>query len=338
MILKSVVLLSAVIAAFIFLVEAKTLTTKEGQKIQWIPSGDARKNMSQLIPAGEDTNGKINYVARGTLSRHDSRWVPGKAHMNGNVFYMYYAFNGSEFLTQTFELLVVPLESTTWVQGEGQTIPRLAIVGGLEPSNVETSYICRGKVDNLTMTGKLLKSSGKCGIPFHKEQRLDDYEVLVINEFGESIGLSNSELYQRNAVDIHNEFRETHHVGPLTLNDDLNNRAVLCAEYYATKGTIDHRCPYKNGAGENLWASCCSPPTPENAASGASRGWYSEVSRYNYTCNCMSNAGHFTQMVWKNSREFGMGVVTVGRYTAGCALYYPPGNYVGDYLNNVLPP
>lgn len=50
-------------------------------------------------------------------------------------------------------------------------------------------------------------------------------------------------------------------------------------------------------------------------------------------------SGHFTQMVWKGSEQLGCGSVT----TSSGALYVvcnysPPGNYIGEFVANVLQP
>lgn len=49
--------------------------------------------------------------------------------------------------------------------------------------------------------------------------------------------------------------------------------------------------------------------------------------------------GHFTQLVWLNSRYFGVGKA---RSRSGkivvVAHYAPPGNISGHYMENVLPP
>jgi len=50
-------------------------------------------------------------------------------------------------------------------------------------------------------------------------------------------------------------------------------------------------------------------------------------------------SGHFTQMIWRNSTELGMGmasdrsgkIIIVGNYN-------PPGNYTGQFTQNVPMP
>jgi hypothetical protein len=52
----------------------------------------------------------------------------------------------------------------------------------------------------------------------------------------------------------------------------------------------------------------------------------------------MQNSGSFTQLVWRESREVGFGVAGAGANIYIVALYYPGGNIVGSYVQNVLPP
>lgn len=52
----------------------------------------------------------------------------------------------------------------------------------------------------------------------------------------------------------------------------------------------------------------------------------------------MQNSGSFTQLVWRESREIGFGVAGSGANIYIVALYYPAGNVVGAYKQNVLPP
>jgi uncharacterized protein YkwD len=117
----------------------------------------------------------------------------------------------------------------------------------------------------------------------------------------------------------------------------LNAAAVKCAQYYADKKTIDHSCPYKNGAGENLvggngnW-------TPDQFATLGTQMWYDEIKDYKYSNPGFSmSTGHFTQVVWKGSQKFGFGVINKNGFTAGVGLYSPPGNYQGQFPANVLP-
>jgi len=148
----------------------------------------------------------------------------------------------------------------------------------------------------------------------------------------------NAQSYQQTAVDLHNQYRAKHGSPPLTLDDNLNNLAAQCAKYYAQKQAIDHTCPYKGDAGENLVGGQGTWSQSDFATMGTNM-WYDEESSYDYSNPGFSmSTGHFTQLVWKSSQTFGFGVTTINGYTAGVGLYSPPGNYEGEYEQNVLPP
>lgn len=50
-------------------------------------------------------------------------------------------------------------------------------------------------------------------------------------------------------------------------------------------------------------------------------------------------SGHFTQVVWKGSKEFGVGkALAKDGKTIVVASYRPAGNMVGKFSENVLPP
>lgn len=71
--------------------------------------------------------------------------------------------------------------------------------------------------------------------------------------------------------------------------------------------------------------------------------WYNEVSNYNYkTGNAKGNGmiGHFTQVVWKGTTHVGCAATKCPNLggTYYVCDYSPPGNYIGDYTNNVFSP
>jgi len=49
--------------------------------------------------------------------------------------------------------------------------------------------------------------------------------------------------------------------------------------------------------------------------------------------------GHFTQLVWKGSKQLGVGIAFAngGKTAVVVANYYPPGNYLGQFPQNVFP-
>ena len=63
------------------------------------------------------------------------------------------------------------------------------------------------------------------------------------------------------------------------------------------------------------------------------KAWYDEYSHYNVKNE--SSATHFSQLVWKNSKNLGIGHAYDGHKLFVVALYKPPGNIRGQFTENV---
>ena len=71
----------------------------------------------------------------------------------------------------------------------------------------------------------------------------------------------------------------------------------------------------------------------------ATQSWYDEIKDYSFARPGFSAAtGHFTQVVWKGSSKLGVGIAFAdnGRKAIVVANYSPPGNYQGQFPQNVL--
>ncbi len=67
--------------------------------------------------------------------------------------------------------------------------------------------------------------------------------------------------------------------------------------------------------------------------------WYEEVGNYDFNAGQFEfTTGHFTQVVWKSTTSFCIAYATTadGQDTYVVAQYTPPGNYIGDFLKNVI--
>ena len=67
--------------------------------------------------------------------------------------------------------------------------------------------------------------------------------------------------------------------------------------------------------------------------------FYDEVYLYDYNNpGFYGNTGHFTQLVWVNTKQIGFSASTSSNgYIYVCTNYDPPGNYYGDFERNVKP-
>lgn len=109
-----------------------------------------------------------------------------------------------------------------------------------------------------------------------------------------------------------------------------DERVASYARWYAQSRRGDCALVHSSGPyGENLFWGSGTGWAPAQAV----RAWLSERPRYNYWSNsCYGGmCGHYTQIMWRNTRRVGCAMVTCynGRGTFITCNYDPPGNYVG---------
>lgn len=66
--------------------------------------------------------------------------------------------------------------------------------------------------------------------------------------------------------------------------------------------------------------------------------WYSSGRSFDYNINTLQNAQAFTQVIWKNSREIGLGMSRRGKDIFMICFYFPAGNILDQIYENVFPP
>ena len=142
--------------------------------------------------------------------------------------------------------------------------------------------------------------------------------------------------FQKSALDAHNNYRAKHHVGKLVLNQELCDIAQKYAEELARTGNFAHsgNSFHDDNMGENLFACYGMKITGKMMTDD----WYNEVNQYNFNNHgYISGTGHFTQIVWKGSKQVGFGYAQArDGYYYGVANYYPAGNFIGEFEDNVF--
>jgi len=159
------------------------------------------------------------------------------------------------------------------------------------------------------------------------------YAQKTINVTGSKITPQDAEAI----LNHHNKVRKDLGIAPLTWNPKLAAYAQAWADYLATSNNCDikHRTECgENGLiyGENIyWGSSSAIYKPIDA----SITWYNEIKDYTYARlneNNMDGTGHYTQMIWKDTKEVGVGVaICPNGAIIVVANYYPAGNVIDQF-------
>jgi len=144
--------------------------------------------------------------------------------------------------------------------------------------------------------------------------------------------------FQREMLQAHNNYRACHSAPPLQLDDNLS----YSAQHYANRlARTNGNSPYNtNGAGQNLYTKSSSGYLNYVDGREPTATWYNAIKYYDFNQGGFSmETGCFTQVVWVNSQELGVGIAFSddGLSAYVVARYLPPGNYGNEYQENVFP-
>jgi uncharacterized protein YkwD len=122
----------------------------------------------------------------------------------------------------------------------------------------------------------------------------------------------------------HNSYRAKVGSPPLAWSDKLAAQAEQWAAMLIKRGVFEHQ---HSQFGENLFEISGGYATPASVV-GA---WISEEANYNHETNsCTGRCGHYTQVVWRNTKLVGCGVARDAKREVWVCDYDPPGNIVGE--------
>lgn len=93
----------------------------------------------------------------------------------------------------------------------------------------------------------------------------------------------------------------------------------------------------KNEYGENLFYVYSSDYSHVPSGRDAVKEWYDEIRDHKFGTEKVNNKTlHFTQVIWKESRELGIAMAKNGKgETYVVANYSPRGNFIGKFVDNV---
>lgn len=133
----------------------------------------------------------------------------------------------------------------------------------------------------------------------------------------------------RDMVAAHNRVRATVGVPPLTWSNKLAAVAQEWADHLLSTGEFSHR-PKPNTYGENIYEAWGTVDT----AAAVVDYWASEAKDFDAAKNkCRSGAvcGHYTQLVWRNTKQVGCAVAGGLKRQVWVCNYDPPGNWVRQH-------
>ena len=123
----------------------------------------------------------------------------------------------------------------------------------------------------------------------------------------------------------HNAVRAEVKVPPLAWSEKLADVAQKWADELLDKHQFIHNPNVSYG--ENLFDITGAPAS----AASVVKIWASESRNYNHASNsCKGVCGHYTQLVWHDSKRVGCAVARGGGREVWVCNYDPPGNWVGQ--------
>lgn len=152
--------------------------------------------------------------------------------------------------------------------------------------------------------------------------------LTLIVRFSAQYTVNLDSAIQRSILIEHNKERKLLNIPNLTWNEEIASYAEEWALQLAEEdNSIHHRSG--DNYGENIsWIS----EMPEDISEGVAM-WNEEKVYFKYKPlgNDWAKAGHYTQVIWKNSTQVGCGcaVSKSGAFFFVCN-YDPPGNYMGQ--------
>lgn len=141
--------------------------------------------------------------------------------------------------------------------------------------------------------------------------------------------------FNQRLLTAHNSERAALGVPPLQWNDRLAADARIWANELATTGRFEHSPdePGQDPEGENLWAGtprAFSPEAMVHLWSSEKRDYRPGVFPNNSRSGDIENVGHYTQLIWRTSRQVGCATAVGAREEVLVCRYSEAGNVYGE--------
>ena len=157
--------------------------------------------------------------------------------------------------------------------------------------------------------------------------------LLCVPLIGFGQNLDRQEIIQ--ILTAHNKYRLDLDLPELAWSKNLANSSQKWADKLIARNLFEHSNT-KNG--ENLFVIMGRDASPIEVVDD----WASEKEYFNYkTRKCIKNCcdfvdccphecGHYTQIIWRETKEVGCAVSKLGSKQIWVCQYNPPGNYIGQ--------
>jgi uncharacterized protein YkwD len=131
--------------------------------------------------------------------------------------------------------------------------------------------------------------------------------------------------FAREMLTAHNNIRAEIELPPLQWSSELATYSQKWADSLIAKNKAVHNS--KSPYGENILVTGLGS-TPSTVVAE----WASESQDYTYRSNaCNGDCGHYTQLVWRSTRQVGCARALNSQREIWVCSYDPPGNYRGEW-------
>ena len=232
-------------------------------------------------------------------------------------------------------------ESNNIINGKGEEGKESNnIINGKGEEKKESNNIINGKGEEGKENKNIINGKGEEGkenknIINGKGEEEKENKNTITSKGEEKNGSNNIIIQYRDKVlRKHNDYRVNHNSPILKMNEELNKMAEKYAiQLLNSQGKEAFPLNiYNNDStlGENIMIST------KKTAEEICETWYNESKNYDYSLNkYQKGTGHFTQIIWKETKEVGFGFKFRDNNFCVVAYYYPAGNILGEFSENI---
>ena len=162
----------------------------------------------------------------------------------------------------------------------------------------------------------------------------------LTNAISNILAINETNYFLERTLIAHNNARRLHGVAPVTLNPFLTQLAQQEADRSLELGKFenDRTISYQGKVLGRNSVRGVNVDVRNYTGDELTNLFYTSGVNYVYTINSAQSAELFTQLVWLNTKEIGVGISGTKKDVWVSVLYFPAGNVIGTFINNVFPP